>query len=88
MRLLRELLTLSAAACIGLALGGYIAADFPQLYRASNFVTIARCNLVLSTGIVSLVMAYRIATANIARVVGWLFRLHDSAGLLFLANSE
>lgn len=58
MRLLRELLTLSAAACIGLALGGYIAADFPQLYRASNFVTIARCNLVLSTGIVSLVMAY------------------------------
>lgn len=58
MRLLRELLTLSGAACVGLALGGYVAADFPQLYRVTNIVTIARCNLVLSTGIASLIMAY------------------------------
>jgi hypothetical protein len=57
MRLLKDLLTLVGAACIGLALGAYVAANLP-LYGVNNIVTIARCNLVLSTGITSLVMAH------------------------------
>jgi hypothetical protein len=57
MRLLKDLLTLFGAACIGLALGGYVAAGLP-LYRVNNIITIARCNLVLTIGITLLVMGY------------------------------
>jgi hypothetical protein len=57
MRFLRDLLTLSGAACIGLALGGYVAANLP-LYRVNNIATIPRCDLLLSTGVALLIIAY------------------------------
>lgn len=38
--------------------GGYVDADFPQLYYVNNIVTIARCDLGLLSGIVLLVIAY------------------------------
>ena len=56
MRFLRYLLTLSGAACIGLALG-YVAADLP-FYHVANVVTVARCSLVLSAGIASFIIGY------------------------------
>ena len=59
MRALKNLLTLFGAACIGLALGGFVAADLP-LYRVNNIITVARCALVLGTGITSLVLAFGI----------------------------
>lgn len=55
MRLLKDLLTLFGAACIGLAMGCYVAAGLP-LYGVNNIVTIARCNLVLTIGITLLIM--------------------------------
>ena len=57
MRWLRDLVTLSGAACIGLALGGYVAANLP-LYRVANLVTVGRCSWVLSAGIASLIIGY------------------------------
>ena len=71
MRLLREILTSQGTACIGLALGGYVAANFPQLYRVGNIVTVPRCDLLLSTGIALLVIAYGLQwPALLARCLG------------------
>ena len=67
MRLFRELLTGFGGACIGLALGGYVTAVLPQLYQVDNLVTLARCNLVLSTGIGSLVIAYGLRWPELVR---------------------
>jgi len=71
MRLLREILTSLGAACLGLALGGYVAASFPQLYRVDNIVTVPRCDLLLSTGIASFIIAYGLRwPALVARCLG------------------
>ena len=71
MRLLREILTSQGVACIGLALGGYVAANFPQLYRVVNFVTVPRCDLLLSTGVALLIIAYGLRwPALLARCLG------------------
>lgn len=59
------------AGCIGLALGGYVAANFPQLYGVGNFVTVPRCDLVFSSGIASLIIAYGLRwPALLARCLG------------------
>ena len=71
MRLHRELLTSLGTACIGLALGGYVAANFPPLYHVENMVTNARCDLALLTGIVLLILAYGLRRpALLARWLG------------------
>ncbi len=71
MRLPGEILTSLGAACIGLALGGYVSANFPQLYHVSNIVTVARCGLGLLTGFVLLIIAYGLRRpALLARWLG------------------
>jgi hypothetical protein len=72
MRLLKTLLTYSGAAFIGLALGGYVAAVFPELYHVNNIATITRCNLVLLTGIASLIIGCRLRRP--AALAWWLGR--------------
>jgi hypothetical protein len=54
-----------------LALGGYVAANFPELYGVTNVVTVQRCDLVFSTGIASLIIAYGLQwLAVLARCLG------------------
>ena len=71
MHLLKHLLRWSGAASIGLALGGYAAAGMPQLYHVNNVATIARCNLLLLSGTISLIVAYGLERRP-ALVAWWL----------------
>jgi hypothetical protein len=73
MRLLKDLLTLGGAACIGWSVPNLVASVVP-VYGVNNCTTIGLNSLVLTVGVTSLVMGYGFhRRAIFAWLVGCLF---------------